>query len=157
MTLRQKSWYVTRNLLINAHFIILWPPGCSSQGGFDPFLRLKKIKSASHLNISVQNLSCTFFFFLHWRDYAAAQAIWTVGAVRWGRIYRKVRRSKSSLAKREVSNIDLMKSGKRVCGCWLRSSRHCFASRFKKLAVSMQGVSLQVAYCCWWVAKCNMQ
>lgn len=63
MTLCQMSWYVTQNLLINAHFIILWPPGCSSLGGFDPFLRLKKIKSASHLNISVQNLSWTFFFF----------------------------------------------------------------------------------------------
>lgn len=61
MTLRQKSWYVTQNLLINAHFIIPWPPGCSSQGGFDPFLRLKKIKSASHLNISVQKLSCALY------------------------------------------------------------------------------------------------
>lgn len=42
MTLCQKSSYVTPNLLINAHFIIPWPPGLCSQGGFDPFLRLKK-------------------------------------------------------------------------------------------------------------------
>lgn len=47
--------------LISAHFIILWPPRCRSQGGFWSSLRLKKIKSASHLNISVQNVSSSLY------------------------------------------------------------------------------------------------
>lgn len=144
MTLRQKSWYVTQNLLINAPFIIPWPPGCSSQGGFDPFLRLKKIKSASHLNTSVQNLSCTLYIgdILQLPGLFASSGL--SDEVRFAR--NEVNCYNSSLANFEVSNIDSMKAGWHFHGGWLPSSLQCFASRLKKLAVSIHGISLHVTY-----------
>lgn len=87
MTLCQKSWYVTPNLLINAHFIIPWPPGLCSQGGFDPFLRLKKNqKCFTFEHFGTESV----LRFLHWRDSAAARATWKFRAVRWGQIWPKL-------------------------------------------------------------------